>query len=340
VAKVDSIQPFRAVAGTEGQPAIRGRKMSGVFQSGVTGAVSARQFTMPQELLRDLYQRSGAGQFGIAQPEFATILSEIAQKYSTPGDSDEMVRELLSGLKLEELVLARACAAGHERAWEKFLVRFREKLYDAARGIARDDASAKELADSLYADLYGTTTREGKRVSKLASYMGRGSLEGWLRMVLSQEFVDRYRRGKRLVSLDEKEEEEGAQFAQPASEPVVAIDPRLEAATGEALAGLSGEDRFILASYYLDGRKLADVARTLRVHESTISRRVEKIAAGLRKAILKGLMKSGMSRRQADEALQADVRDLQVNVRQHLAQESLPRSFPAAEEARAPREES
>ena len=313
--------------------------MSGVSQSGAIQAVTARQLSVSEELLRDLYQRSRAGEFGISEAEFAITLQEIAQKYSAPDDSDEMVRGFLSGLKLEDLALARACAAGNEHAWEQFLIRFREKLYDAARGITRDDTSAKELADSLYADLYGTTTRDGKRVSKLASYMGRGSLEGWLRMVLSQEFVDRYRRGKRLVSLDEKEEEEGAQFAAPAAEPAVAVSPLLEAATGEALAGLSGEDRFILASYYLDGRKLAEVARALRVHESTISRRVEKIAAGLRKAILKSLMKGGMSRRQADEALEADIRDVQVNVRQHLAQESLPRSFPA-EEARGPREES
>ena len=41
-------------------------------------------------------------------------------------------------------------------------------LFDAARAITRDDATGRELADSLYADLYGTNTREGQRVSKLA----------------------------------------------------------------------------------------------------------------------------------------------------------------------------
>ena len=43
------------------------------------------------------------------------------------------------------------------------------------------------VADSLYGDLYGTTTRDGQRISKLASYTGRGSLEGWLRTVVTAE---------------------------------------------------------------------------------------------------------------------------------------------------------
>ena len=88
----------------------------------------------------------------------------------------------------------------------------------------------------IYADLYGTNTRDGQRVSKLASYTGRGSLEGWLRTVLSQEYVNRYRRTKRLVSLDE-ESEEGVQFRAPDPEPLPpAADQRLAQATDEALA--------------------------------------------------------------------------------------------------------
>jgi RNA polymerase sigma-70 factor (ECF subfamily) len=144
--------------------------------------------------------------------------------------------------------------------------------------------------------------------------------------VMAQEHVNRYRRTKRLVSLDE-ESEDGVQFAAPVAEPVATSDPRLESATDEALAELSSEDRFVLASYYLDGRTLAEIARTLRVHESTISRKVDKLAKSLRKQILAGLGRRGMSRRQAIEALEVDVRDLQVNIRARLAQESEGEAF-------------
>src|SRR5205085_12526742 len=128
------------------------------------------------------------------------ILSAIVAKFAEgPSAAD-----LLRSLKVEDLALARGCARGNEQAWEVFLTRFREKLFDSARQITREESSARELADSIYADLYGTATRDGVRVSKLDSYTGRGSLEGWLRTVLAQEWVNGFRKNKRLVSLDEQ----------------------------------------------------------------------------------------------------------------------------------------
>jgi RNA polymerase sigma-70 factor (ECF subfamily) len=252
----------------------------------------------------------------------------VGTKLAASATSENEVRTLLLGLRVDELALARSCAAGNNSAWEIFLTRFREKLYLSALRIAREDSAARELADTLYADLYGTNVRGGERVSKLASYTGRGSLEGWLRTVLSQEYVNRYRRTKRLVSLDE-ESEEGVQFQAPKVEAVAPAEhhQRLAQATDEALAELSAEDRTILSAYYLDGRTLAEIARMLGVHESTISRKIDKLAKSLRKQILAALMRRGMSRRQAEEALEVDVRDLQVDIRRSLAQESSPPAF-------------
>jgi RNA polymerase sigma-70 factor (ECF subfamily) len=144
--------------------------------------------------------------------------------------------------------------------------------------------------------------------------------------VLAQEFVNRYRRTKREISLDE-ESEEGSQFAAPQPEPPPSADSRLETATDAALAALEPEDRMVLAAYYLDGRTLAEIARMLGVHESTISRKVDKLAKSLRKKILARMMQQGMSRRQAEEALEMDVRDLQVDIRRSLAQDSPAAAF-------------
>ncbi|HYN15170.1 MAG TPA: sigma-70 family RNA polymerase sigma factor [Terriglobales bacterium] len=255
----------------------------------------------------------------MSQQEFARILEEIAAKYLLAGAREGDALEFCRGLRLEELALARACAAGHERAWELFLTRYREKLYDAARSITREDSSARELADSLYAELYGTETRAGRRTCKLNYYTGRGSLEGWLRATLAQEYVNRYRRRQRLVSLEEKTEA-GAQFAAADPPPQQVPDPRLVEATDAVLAALAAEDRFILASYYLDGRTLAEIARTLGVHESTISRKLEKVARAVRERIMDELVRRGMSRRQAEEALKTDVRDLSVDVTGRFSQ--------------------
>lgn len=278
------------------------------------------------ELLADLHVKGDCEKVGLNRESFSAILCEVGSKHATATASETEVRTFFLSLRIDELALARACAAGVNSAWEIFLTRFREKLYLSALRIAREDSAARELADTLYADLYGTNTRAGQRVSKLASYTGRGSLEGWLRTVLAQEYVNRYRRTKRLVSLDE-ESEEGVQFRAPEPEPVPAADQRLAQATDEAIAALSGEDRTILSAYYLDGRTLAEIARILRVHESTISRKLDKLAKALRKQIVASLARRGMSRRQAEEALEVDVRDLQVDIRRSLTQEPAPPAF-------------
>jgi len=285
------------------------------------------------DLQAELHAKSGCESVGLTAESFAAVLCEVAAKYLSSTATQEEARSFLLTLRVDELALARGCAAGHNAAWELFLTRYREKLYQSALRIAREDSAARDLADSLYAELYGTNTREGNRVSKLSSFTGRGSLEGWLRTVLAQEFVNRYRRTKRLVSLDE-ENEEGGQFAAPQPEPIPAADSRLESATDMALAALPAEDRLVLATYYLDGRTLAEVARMLGVHESTISRKVDKLAKALRKKILAGMMQQGMTRRQAEEAMEVDVRDLQVNIRRSLAQESAAAAFSEKESLR------
>jgi RNA polymerase sigma-70 factor, ECF subfamily len=287
---------------------------------------SAAVQSVVNELLADLHARGGCEKLGLTRESFSSILCEVGTKHATAAGSETEIRTFFLSLRIDELALARACAAGSNAAWEVFLTRFREKLYLSALRIAREDSAARELADTLYADLYGTNTRDGKRISKLASYTGRGSLEGWLRTVLAQEYVNRYRRTKRLVSLDE-ESEEGVQFRAPDPEPLPPADPRLAQATDEALAALSAEDRTVLSAYYLDGRTLAEIARLLGVHESTISRKLDKLAKSLRKQIVAALVRRDMSRRQAEEALETDVRDLQVDIRRSLAQDSPASAF-------------
>jgi hypothetical protein len=51
-----------------------------------------------------------------------------------------------------------ACSGENPAAWDFFVAQFRTELYRAARGIAgrgdAGDTGPRDLADSLYADLY------------------------------------------------------------------------------------------------------------------------------------------------------------------------------------------
>jgi RNA polymerase sigma-70 factor (ECF subfamily) len=273
------------------------------------------------EAIARRYPESGAQQFGITAEGFAQVVATVLIRYAADGPAEEQL-QLVATLRVEELVLARACSAGHERAWEVFLTRYRSALYETAYRMASDEATARELADELYADLYGV-----ERKSKLDSYMGRGSLEGWLRTVLAQRCVDRWRGYAKTVSLEERVEA-GESFTAPVEAASSQPDPRVGAAVRQALSELKSDDRYILAAYYLDQRTLAEIARTIGVHESTISRRLERLTANLRKRVRKCLQRAGLGAYQCDEILEdLDVRDLNIDVAAQLRQEPATKSF-------------
>lgn len=276
--------------------------------------------TLPEveAFVRKHYGESGAALFGIDAKQVAGLLVEVAS-HAREAVEDLGLERFLESLKLEELVLVRACIQGNNSAWEIFLTRYRSTLYDTAYKIAKEESAARALADSLYAELYGVNDKGEQRPSKLLYYGGRGSLQGWLRAVIAQDYVKQYRRTLRETSL-EAAVEDGKQF-EAVQQDATVLDPRLDAATQEELAALQSDERFLLAAYYLDRRTLADIAKLLRVHESTVSRKLDRIAAALGMRIRKRLVHAGMSSRQAEEAIEGvDVRDLRLPVAETLRQ--------------------
>jgi RNA polymerase sigma-70 factor (ECF subfamily) len=275
--------------------------------------------TVAGALLEELWQECDGAGCGLERSEFNAILLEVgkAQNFGlVEGEVASRTQQaaFFRGLKLGDLVLARACAAGNERAWERFVAMYRQPLVRAAIAITGSDTLGRELADQLYGELFGLTTRDGERRCPLASYRGRGSLIGWLRTTLAQRHVDHHRRTHREEPLEE--------FNAPAvnvevEKPATALNA-LEKAVEGALRGCEAEERFVLAAYYLDERTLMQIAQVMHVHEATVSRKVKRICQDLRKRIMKNLQGAGLSRRAAEEALGADPRDLDMNLKKLL----------------------
>ena len=100
----------------------------------------------------------------------------------------------------EDLELAGRCASGDPEAWDRFVLEFRPVLYRAADALDRH-GGAREVADALYAELYGVRNAHGQRQSLFRYFQGRSSLATWLRAVLAQRYVDRQRAQRRLAPL-------------------------------------------------------------------------------------------------------------------------------------------
>ena len=153
------------------------------------------------QLVQEFYAASEAAELGWSIDEFAAMLAVAAARRPEGVDSKSYLRSL----HLRELALAQACALGYEPAWGDFIDSYRQPLQQAAVGISKSLSVGEELADSLYAELFGLKDRDGARRSPLASYSGRGSLMGWLRTTLAQRYVDHFRRTQHEAPLEDND---------------------------------------------------------------------------------------------------------------------------------------
>jgi RNA polymerase sigma-70 factor (ECF subfamily) len=233
-----------------------------------------------------LHREADAGRWNLPPAAFAEALTRSAAKAfagRTPAPAD--LDRYLSSLHLADLALASACALGLDEAWDHFVAEFRPALYRAADAVD-PSGGAREVADSLYAELYGLKERDGERQSLFRYFHGRSSLATWLRSLVAQRHVDAIRQRKRLVPLPE----EGSAEALPAALKAPDTDRRrfavaMNAALGLALAALAPRDRLRLGCYYARGMSLAQIGRVLGGHEATVSRQLLRTRRAIRAAV-------------------------------------------------------
>lgn len=236
-----------------------------------------------------LHRRARAERWDVSPAAFAQVLSGCAARAFASGDAGaRKVEAFLESLHLEDLALATACADGQEAAWDHFVREYRPILYRAADAIA-PGGNAREIADALYADLYGVADRGKPRLSLFRYYGGRSSLATWLRAVLAQRHVDRIRTERRTVPIVE-ERTGGDAGTIPATEPEpdpdrVRLLGLIIAALTAAVGRLTPRDRLRLASYYAQRLTLAQTGRLLGEHEATVSRQLARVRRELREDV-------------------------------------------------------
>lgn len=204
-----------------------------------------------------------------------------------------------------DLDLARRCAAGEPAAWDTFVRDYRPVLYRAADALDRS-GSAREIADSLYAELYGVKQADGERQSLFRYFNGRSSLATWLRAVLAQRYVDRLRAQRRLEPLPAEDRPDIREPADPARARYVAV---VRQALARAVARLDPRDRLRLAYYYVQQLTLAQTGRLLREHEATVSRQLTRTRRTIRDTVERELREQGFSDAQIAACFQSVAED-------------------------------
>lgn len=307
------------------------------------------------DVIAEIYSQcsENAPNFGVSLEWFRESLHKTARKYllsncPNPLEIDEL-KNFFRELQTNDLFLAMACSSGNERAWWEFDHHHRSYLERVARHLASSETNAQDVVDTVYVELYGTRVIDGARVSKFATYSGRGSLRGWLRTVVWHSLVDLHRTSHDEVSLDEMTENVGegftqASFAEPSLDGEVEMIDHLTReryrkttlkAIETAFGDLDNHEKLLLLYYHVENLKLREIARLveaptsplrdwfqrksaqresnpeLKIHESTVMRWLEKTYS----KVLKGfrtelLVKNSLKEEELDICLEIATQDL------------------------------
>jgi RNA polymerase sigma-70 factor len=260
---------------------------------------------IPGNLVERLYERSRTAPWGVAPETFAGALaSSVDRAFAGAHPDAAAIARYLESLHLDDLALACACAAGSEPAWDHFIREFRPVLYRSADAID-PSGGMREIADALYADLYGLGDPGGPRQSLFRYYHGRSSLATWLRAVLAQRHVDRFRVQRRAAPLPEHDGPTAIPAPDAAPDPDRRrLLPLVHRALAGAVASLGARDRLRLACYYAQGLTLAEIGRLNGEHEATASRHLTRIRRELRAGIERQMRdQCGLTAAEIDQAV-------------------------------------
>jgi RNA polymerase sigma factor (sigma-70 family) len=241
--------------------------------------------------------------WGVTGDRFAQTLERSAtQRFAGVSPNARTVEAYFENLHVRDLALASACAAGNSPAWDFFVDTYRAEIYRAARAIG-GESRGREIADSLYAELYGLRAdRSEERKSPFSYFLGRSKLGTWLYAVLSRKHVDELRRTSKLESLDAPATDtSSSREAEPtlthsaqlvARADANATDPDrarylalLQTVLTAVLGALIPRDRVRLAYYYVDELTLAQIGKILGEHEATVSRKIERTRRDIREQV-------------------------------------------------------
>jgi RNA polymerase sigma-70 factor len=239
-----------------------------------------------------LYSTSNAAAWHLSQTSFANALWRSFERRfdgHTSAVPHAQVVRFLESLHAADLALAMGCRDGDADAWRHLVSTYRAPADAFARAVLGNSSRASEIADSLWADLYGLRASNGNRRSPLEHYGGRSSLMSWLRVVVTRLEADQWRATRRMEALDEERDGNSVGLTESPDPDRARLIAALERSLCDAVNALSPDDRLRLSYYYVQKLTLAQTAALLSEHESTASRNLARTRTAIRDRVTRTL---------------------------------------------------
>lgn len=205
----------------------------------------------------------------------------------------------LEQLHASDLFLCCACAEGNDRAIAQLQATTFPILDRALARIGIDAQRRHEVLGELIPHLFVADDRK----PRIASYRGKGALQGWLRAVAVRQA---------LASVPQVHEDDRALAMQPGTFDLEAqylktqYGPLFEAAFADALRSLTLRQRNLLRRHLFDGLRIDDLALIHRVHRATVARWIERAREDLALHVYQQLSKQlGLAQGELQSLLRA-----------------------------------
>ncbi len=200
----------------------------------------------------------------------------------------------------EDLYLATACARGSEEAWVLLEKQYRAQVREACRYYVRPLSDAEDLTEIVWASLFLPGRGDQPRIG---SYDGLCSLSTWLRTIVIRRAIN-YRREKAHAAKQPQlpVDVPDPRPSQVATDSYQKFEPILKDALKSVCDRLDCEDCELLLWRFGEDMSLSAIARRLGLHQSTITRRIDRLCEWIKNAAREVLAaRHRMSNPQIDE---------------------------------------
>lgn len=196
--------------------------------------------------------------FQVNEAAFAERLAAVEAERDTPDGE----------IPVADLFLVHGCLEGHAAAHRALGKLLSDQLAHLSQ-FKLSEVEKSEVHQGVMATLL--VAKDEQSPPKLEQYSGKGPLAGWLQMTLIRSVLDRLRREKRNVPMDDEwllgQPSDGVDLDLHVLKQRYA--GQFSAAFRRAIRKLSSRQRNLLRQHHLDGLTFDELAMMYRVHRST-----------------------------------------------------------------------
>jgi RNA polymerase sigma-70 factor len=243
----------------------------------------------PPEDLQQAYElaRGRYATLEIPAPVFVTRLAAICAQHASSAAVEGQSSAFIATLHVADLYLALGCAAHIACAWTLFAKQYHDYIRRLAAAVSASGTDALELTDCVFADLY-LPARCGR--SRISLYDGRSSLATWLRVLVCHRAINERKRWRpQTLDVLPDTPDENAVRRIHSEVRVHRYGAAVQDALRAACAGLTHRERDLLLMRYERLLKVQDIADSLKVHPSNITRQISRVCERLRLGVIRAL---------------------------------------------------